>query len=379
MMTTDGTSGILSLDARFMARAMELAWRAAGQTAPNPLVGAVVVADGEIVGEGYHRRCGAAHAEVGALEQAGARCAGGTLYVSLEPCTHHGRTPPCVERITSAGVSRVVVPLIDPDGRVFGRGVEALRATGVEVELGCGDGAALLLNLGYYKQRLGLGRTVTLKMAATGDGKISSAPGRRDDITGDESRRWVHLLRAEHDCVVVGIDTLLSDQPALDCRLVDSVRAPVPVVLDGDLRFPADYRWISEKRPFYVLTGHGADPDKRKRIEAGGGRVLECGRQGGRLDVTEVSDLLSAAGMQRILVEGGAKVFSSFLHSGQWDAMCLFRSPKVFGDGGVSLFEGDAQIPPEAVGVDTKHLQDDVLQLYLNKKMHDEVKSRLEI
>lgn len=362
-----------------MRRAVELAWQAAGQTTPNPLVGAVVVTDGEVIGEGYHQRCGTAHAEVVALVEAGERSKGATLYVSLEPCTHHGRTPPCVDRIKDANIGRVVVPLIDPDGRVFGRGVETLRTDGIEVDVGCSSDAALMLNLGYYKQRLGLGRTVTLKMAATADGKIASAPGRRDDITGDQSRRWVHLLRADHDCVVVGIDTVLADFPALDCRLIDSARAPVPVVLDGGLRFPSDYRWTPEKRSFYVLTGHGADPDKVKRIEAGGGRVLECGREEGRLNIPEVLDRLSGAGMQKILVEGGAKVFSSFLRSGQWDAMCLFRSPKVFGDGGVPLFEGDAQMPPEAVEVDTKHFQDDVLRLYLNQKTRDEIKDRLKM
>jgi len=368
----------LTPDQYFMTRAINLGWLAAGCTDPNPLVGAVVVSDGEIVGEGYHQCCGGPHAEVIALEQAGERSAGSSLYVSLEPCAHHGRTPPCADRIVRDGVSRVVVPLVDPDARVAGKGLEKLRANGVEVELGCLGDTALAANLGYYKQRLGLGPTVTLKAAVTIDGKIATAPGRRDQITNEESRRDVHRLRANHDCVVVGIDTLLTDNPVLDCRLVASQNVPVPVVLDAGLRFPGRYHWMSGHRPFYVLTGPDADPGKSKRIEDGGGTVVQCAAHDGRLDVPGVLDVLHGAGFERILVEGGAKVFSSFVRSGKWDTLYLYQAPKLYGEGGVSLFDDRERADIDAVAVDTKIFQGDVLHRYLNKNTRAGIKSALE-
>lgn len=369
---------VLSPDEYFMSRAIGLGWLAAGCTDPNPLVGAVVVSGGEVVGEGYHQCCGGAHAEVEALNQAGARARGGTLYVSLEPCAHQGRTPPCVDRIIRDGISRVVVPLEDPDPRVAGRGLEKLHENGVAAESGCLSDAALTTNLGYYKQRLGMGPSVTLKAAVTLDGKVASAPGRRDEITGEESRRDVHRLRANHDCVVVGIDTLLTDSPLLDCRLVPSQTVPVPVVLDAGLRFPERYHWISQKRKFYVLTGRESDPEKIKKIEAGGGRVIRCGEKNGRLDVHEILGVLSGAGLRRVLVEGGAKVFSSFVRSGRWDALYVYQAPKVYGSGGVPLFDDVGDTDIDAVTADARLFGGDVLFRYLNRNTRAGVRSALE-
>lgn len=369
-----------AVDQLFMSRALELAWRAAGLTNPNPLVGGVIVKDGVVVGEGYHHRCGEAHAEVEALQQAGELSRGATLYVSLEPCAHHGRTPPCVERLIAAGLRRVVIPTIDPDEHVSGRGVELLRAAGVRVDIGCAATAAIATNVGYYKQRLGLGPTVVLKMALTMDGKISSGPGRRDKITGEAAQLYVHRLRANSDAILVGVDTVLTDDPILDCRLTDCGAAPVPVVLDGKFALPADNRWSREGRPYVILesdrtvNGDAAASEH----EARGGRVLRHASDGGgRIDVKEAVLQLSGAGLNRLLVEGGAQVFTSFVREGVWDAIILFHSSKAFGERGVAVYADTNPMTPDAVSVDAVRLDDDFLIRYLNRRVLDDISARL--
>jgi len=363
-------------DEMFMTRALQLAWRAAGQTDPNPLVGGVVVDGGEIVGEGYHHRCGDEHAEVVALRQAGERTRGATLFVTLEPCAHHGRTPPCSESVIAAGISRVVIPTVDPDEKVFGRGVRDLRAAGVQVDVGCAEKAAVATNVGYYKDRLGLGPTVILKMAITVDGKIASAPGRRDLVTGEDAHRYVHRLRANSDGIVVGLDTVRTDDPGLDCRLADCGEAPVPVVLDGKLEMPADNRWAQERRPYVVVGGDG--DERISAHEARGGRVLACASDGeGRVDVSDAVAALEKAGIDQLLVEGGAEVFTSFVRAGAWDAMFLFHSPKLFGTRGVSVFSHEEAAVPDTVSVDAVRLGDDFLHRYLNRRVYEKIISRL--
>jgi diaminohydroxyphosphoribosylaminopyrimidine deaminase/5-amino-6-(5-phosphoribosylamino)uracil reductase len=365
-----------------MMRALELAWRAAGRTDPNPLVGAVVVANGDIIGEGFHHRCGEAHAEVEALGEAGEadeRARGGTMYVSLEPCAHHGRTPPCTDRIIAAGVSRVVIPALDPDPKVLGRGVSVLRDSGVRVDVGCLAASAIATNLGYYRQRLGMDSTVTLKMAVTIDGKIASAPGRRDNVTGDEARLYVHRLRAVCDGVVVGLRTVQVDDPQLDCRTIDCGALPVPVVFDSRLQLSESNRWSGQNRPFVVVCGADADAGRKSALESRGGRVLECRTDGhGRVDVDDALRRLSEAGLQRLLVEGGAEIFSSFVNAGAWDAMYLFHSPKVFGSGGVSVFAGTRSVKPEAIALDSVRLDGDFMHRYLNRRSYEEIVARLE-
>lgn len=326
-----------------MARALELAWQAAGETEPNPLVGAIVVSDGDVVGEGFHHRCGEAHAEVLALDAAGERANGATMYVTLEPCAHFGRTPPCTDAILASGVTRVVIPALDPDPRVFGHGVEILRRAGLGVDIGCGSRAAILQNIGYYRQRLGLGPTVTLKMAVSLDGKIASAPGKRDNITGADALRFAHRLRAAHDCVLIGVDTMLIDKPILDCRFLDSGRVappPVPVVLDSQLRTPPDNNWSQNQLPFVVLCGPDHDRDRRRRLEDAGATVGECPRSSDGISVDGAIAALTRMGHDRVLVEGGARVFSSFISAGFWDGLYLFQSKALFGDGGVPLYRG---------------------------------------
>jgi diaminohydroxyphosphoribosylaminopyrimidine deaminase/5-amino-6-(5-phosphoribosylamino)uracil reductase len=366
------------VDESHMARALDLAWRAAGQTDPNPLVGAVVASGGEVVGEGFHHRCGDAHAEVGALDEAGERARGATMYVSLEPCSHHGRTPPCTDRIISAGVRRVVIPAVDPDDKVRGRGVDELRRAGVRVDVGCMDVAAVATNLGYYKERLGMGPSVILKMAVTLDGKIASAPGRRDDVTGEAARRYVHRMRASCDGVVVGIGTVRTDDPRLDCRLAACGSPPFPVVLDSRLSLPADNRWSSEGQPFVVIGARGAEEDKVASLEARGGRVLLCATDGtGRVDVTDALERLSEVGLRKLLVEGGAEVFSSFLRADAWDALFVFHAPKIYGGDGVSVFSGVHDVSPDVIASDAVPLEGDFLHRYLNRRTLEEMGARL--
>lgn len=365
-------------DQSYMSRTLELAWQAAGQTEPNPLVGAVVVNNGEVAGEGYHHRCGESHAEVVALDRAGEATRGGTMYVSLEPCVHHGRTPPCIDRIIASGVRRVVIPAIDPDERVLGRGVAQLRNAGLRVDVGCQETAAITTNLGYYKRRLGLGPTVVLKMAVTLDGKIASKPGNRTQVTGETSLRYGHCLRANSDGIVVGLGTVLSDDPLLDCRLVDCGSMPAPVVLDGALGMPCDNRWSTQGRPYIVVGGKNASVERKAALESSGARVLKCAPETDeKVDVADAVECLSNAGIQRLLVEGGATVFTSFVSAGLWDALYLFHSPKAFGQGGVSAFSGGAAVDLDVVAVDAVRLDVDFLHRYLNRSTYEKITTQL--
>ncbi len=371
-----------AIDETYMRRAATLAWQAAGRTRPNPMVGAVVVAGDEIVGEGYHARCGDAHGEIVALDAAGVRARGATMYVTLEPCAHHGRTPPCVDRIIESGLSRVVVTTLDPDHHVDGRGIDTLRRAGVRVDVGCLAPASVVQNLGYYKNRLAIEPTVTLKMAATMDGKISSAPGRRDDITGSAARRYVHRMRATHDCVVVGVNTVLVDSPALDCRYIDTdpeypLALPVPVVLDSRLRLPAQNRWSVEERPYIVLAGRDAPRDLVRAIEAGSGRVVLCDSDAAGVTIPSVLNALAELDLSRVLVEGGAGVFTSFVRSGCWDALFLFQSSKLFGPSGVPLFRGEHGDTIDGHLVDSIHIEGDVLHRFLSARAQDSVLRRV--
>ncbi|HXG16876.1 MAG TPA: bifunctional diaminohydroxyphosphoribosylaminopyrimidine deaminase/5-amino-6-(5-phosphoribosylamino)uracil reductase RibD, partial [Calidithermus sp.] len=247
-------------DERFMRRALALAERARGLTSPNPLVGAVVVRDGQVVGEGFHEAAGRPHAEVAALEAAGDRARGATLYVTLEPCVHQGRTPPCLPRLLASGVARVVVAATDPDPRVDGRGVAALQAAGVSVSVGVlGEEAARQNRAFFTAMRYGR-PLVTLKAAATLDGRIADVHGRSRWITGEAARREAHRLRSEHDAIVVGIGTVLSDDPALTVRLGRPwPREPWRVVLDALGRTPPTARVLTAATPARALIAVGPD------------------------------------------------------------------------------------------------------------------------
>jgi diaminohydroxyphosphoribosylaminopyrimidine deaminase/5-amino-6-(5-phosphoribosylamino)uracil reductase len=276
----------------------------------------------------------------------------------------------------------VVVTTLDPDRRVNGTGVERLRSAGVEVDVGCLPATAVAQNLGYYRNRLGLAQTVTLKMAATMDGKIAGAPGRRDDITGLEARRNVHSMRALHDCVVVGVDTVLVDNPRLDCRLADtdprlSLRQPVPVVLDTGLRLGTGNRWAVEERRYLVVTGPDVPPRRVREIEDTGATVLSCQAGPGGVSIPAALEALRSEGFERVLVEGGAGVFTSFVESGCWDALNLFQSLKWFGEGAVPLMRGGGRDAIDGVLVDSVDVGGDILHRFLSARAYGTVMNRV--
>ncbi len=338
------------VDSFFMSRAFELAKRGRGATSPNPVVGAVIVRDGEIVGSGYHERYGSAHAEVNALSEAGARASGATLYVTLEPCSISGNTPPCTDAIVAAGIARTVVPVEDPNPRVSGEGVSILRNAGVEVDLGLMHEEARSLNAAYFKYRsTGLPFT-TLKLALSLDGRIAPPPGGTRWTSSEASRELVHAMRANVDCVMVGIGTVLADDPLLTDRrprtgghAPDRLspdggrRQPARLVLDTHLRTPPESAIVSGARDVrtIVVCRESADPSRRAQLEGAGVAVWSAGTLDGRLDLDAVLRRAAGEGLISVLSEGGAAVASSLLNGGFVDRVAFFVTPKLYGGTGV--------------------------------------------
>ncbi len=320
-------------DEAWMRRALELAERGRGHVEPNPLVGAVVVRDGRLVGEGWHRRYGQAHAEVNALDAAGDAARGATLYVTLEPCCHHGKTPPCTDAVLRAGVRRVVACMADPFPAVAGQGMELLRAAGVAVEVGLCEAEARRLNAPYLTL-LAAGRPyIHAKWAMTLDGKIATRTGDSRWISNEESRRRVHQLRGRMDAVLVGIGTALADDPQLTAR-PPGPRTAVRVVLDRSGRLPPAGRLASSARetPVLVVTA-GAAHENVATLRECGCEVLDMPGAGG----VDVGALLAEMGRRRytnVLVEGGAGVLGSFRDAGAIDEVHVFISPRLAGGAG---------------------------------------------
>ena len=340
-------------DLRWMGRALELAGRGEGLTSPNPLVGAVVVGAGRAAGEGFHARAGAAHAEAEALEQAGTAARGATLYVTLEPCNHTGRTPPCVEAITTAGVKRVVAATRDPNPRVPGGGAAALSRAGVEVTLGCREGEAIALNRVFITAARRGRPHVTLKWAATLDGATADVRFGSRWITGSEARLEAHRMRSRADAVVVGIGTVLTDDPGLDVRLGDPwPREPFRVVVDSRARLPVTARLIGAGKPERALVAvtDAADPERLASLETRGVTVLRCKSQEGQVDVSDLVSRLGALAVDGILVEGGGKLAWAFLEAGLVDRVVAFTAPMLLGGAAAPRAVGGAGLLlPEAV------------------------------
>lgn len=325
-----------------MRAALALARRGLGNTWPNPAVGCVVVRDGRVVGRGHTRPGGRPHAETEALAAAGAAARGATAYVTLEPCCHWGRTPPCTDALVAAGVTRVVVALTDPDRRVNGEGIARLRAAGVAVEVGLLEAEAARANAGFVKRvREGL-PLVTLKLASTLDGRIATARGDSQWITGPEARRLAHALRGSHDAVMAGSGTVLADDPELTCRLPGF--APVPtvrVVADSRLRTPLGARLFNDPAPVWVLTREGGDPaglaalrqQGAEPIEIAGGEVAAGD---GGLEPLAMLRALAGRGITRVLVEGGAALAASLLGAGLVDGVAWFTAPSLIGGDGLA-------------------------------------------
>lgn len=324
-------------DIRFLRLALSLGRRGQGQCWPNPAVGCVIVRQGRIVGRGHTQPGGRPHAERVALDRAGAAARGATAYVSLEPCAHHGTTPPCAEALIKAGIARVVAPLEDSDPRVAGAGFARLRAAGVEVATGLlADQAAA--DLAGFFARLATGRPlVTLKLAASFDGRIATATGQSRWITGPRARRLVHHQRARHDAVMVGGGTARADDPALTVRGLGVVHQPVRVVVSRKLDLPLDGRLAGTARDAPVWLCHGPDADAA-RVAAWrdlGAVPLACALSGRQIDVASVLDVLGAQGLTRIFCEGGGALAASLLSAGLVDALMGFTAGLVIGAEGL--------------------------------------------
>lgn len=314
------------LDRRFMTRALTLAARGRFGAAPNPMVGAVVVRGGEVVGEGFHAQVGGPHAEVVALRAAGDRARGADCYVTLEPCCHHGRTPPCTDALVTAGVRRVVASHRDPDPRVAGGGLEVLRRAGVEVEVGPGADAARQLNWKFLVERIHRRPAVTLKWAMSLDGRIATRSGDAKWISAPASRRFGLELREEHAAILVGVGTVLADDPRLDRRLGKAAGSIVRVVLDRRLRTPPSAQLFTVPGPVLVFT-ESADPDRRAALAAVGAQVVMLAQ----VDPRSVLGELGARGLQSVLVEGGGVIHGAFLDAGVGDRIEAIVAPLVIG------------------------------------------------
>jgi diaminohydroxyphosphoribosylaminopyrimidine deaminase/5-amino-6-(5-phosphoribosylamino)uracil reductase len=335
-------------DIGHMRAALALARRNLGAVWPNPAVGCVLVRDGVVVGRGWTQPGGRPHAETEALARAGAAAAGATAYVTLEPCSHHGQTPPCADALIAAKVARVVAAIEDPDPRVSGGGFTKLKQAGIAVETGVCAAEAAEINAGFL-MRVRQGRPlVTLKVATTLDGKIATHRGESRWITGEPARRRAHMLRAEHDAILVGVGTALADDPELTCRLPGlSDRSPVRIVVDPRLRLPLTARIVrsAAQIPTWMIAYRDAEAGRRRVLAECGVELIDVSPlSGDRPDMSEMLRALAARGITRVLVEGGSRVSGALLGDGLVDRIVWFRAASVIG--------GDGTPVAQAFGVD---------------------------
>jgi diaminohydroxyphosphoribosylaminopyrimidine deaminase/5-amino-6-(5-phosphoribosylamino)uracil reductase len=330
-------------DLRFMRLALDLGRRGLGNAWPNPAVGAVIVKDGVVIGRGWTQAGGRPHAETEALRRAGAAARGATLYATLEPCSHHGKTPPCAEAIIAAGIARVVSAIEDPNPEVAGQGDAMLRAAGIEVTTEVCVAEARRAHAGHIRRILDGRPHVTLKLAVSSDGKAGLAGRRPARITGEESRTRVHLMRAMHDAILTGIGTVLSDDPALTCRLPGmAAQSPVRVVLDRSLRLPPSSKLVQTARqvPVWVFCGEDA-PANRERALAELGVIVQRTKAGeSGLDLHAVLQALATRGITRLMVEAGPRLCAAFLRADLVDEAYLLRGPDAIGADGIDALDG---------------------------------------
>jgi diaminohydroxyphosphoribosylaminopyrimidine deaminase/5-amino-6-(5-phosphoribosylamino)uracil reductase len=356
-----------ALDRRFMRLALTLGRRGLGRTWPNPAVGAVAVKDGVILGRGWTQPGGRPHAETEALKRAGKSAKGATLYVTLEPCSHQGKSPPCVDALLRAGIARVVSALEDPNPDVAGKGYAKLREGGIALDTGLFAEEAQQAHIGHIR-RMREGRPhVLLKLAISADGKAGLAGRKPVAVTGEQARIRVHAMRAAADAILVGIGTILSDDPHLTCRLPGMLEySPVRVVLDARLRVPMSASVVATARevPTWIFAAKDASAIAEDILRARGVEVLRVEGKEGWLDPLQVLRALANRGITRLMVEGGPMVAASFVRAGLVDEAALFRSPKSIGADGIDALEGlplsvltqSAQLKPvasETLGADT--------------------------
>lgn len=331
-------------DSVYMKRVLQLAKRGTGRVSPNPRVGALIVQKGFPISEGYHRQFGGPHAEADALGKLNGKAAqGATLYVNLEPCTHFGKTPPCTDAIIKSGISHVVIGIQDPNPEISGSGIEKLRSRGIQVKTGVLSEACTDINRAYMKYiRTGI-PYVTLKIAQSLDGRIALPSGKSKWITGDQSRRKVHRMRREYDAVLVGVNTVIQDDPQLAIRTEKNVVSR-RIILDSRLRIPHRARalQISDHKKTILITTQQADPEKADKLREKGAEVWPVAQdKSGRADLNSALKKLGDAQIASLLVEGGSQIFSAFIQQRLFDEVVVFIAPAGFGSG-VHAFE----LPP---------------------------------
>jgi len=327
-----------------MRRALRLARRGDGAVSPNPMVGAVLVRDGVVVGEGWHRRFGGPHAEHHALADADDAARGATLYVTLEPCAHHGKTPPCSDAIIQAGITRVIVAMTDPNRAVTGGGIDQLRTAGLDVTVGLLGHEAARLNESFLRHVASDRPFVRLKSAASLDGRIATAQGESRWITGEEARRWAHRVRRLADAILVGVGTVLADDPRLDVRDDRPAKDLLRIVLDSRLKTPPAARLLGLGGRARIYTTKAAPARRRRALEAAGAEVIAVGRAADRqVSVGAVLQHLGRRGIGRLLVEGGGRVAASFVKRRAVDRLSTVYAPMLLGADGVAAI-GDLAV-----------------------------------
>ena len=331
-------------DKAFMEMALDLAEKGRGFTSPNPMVGAVVVKDGIVVGSGYHEAVGKAHAEVNAIKDAGNLAKEATLFVTLEPCNHHGRTPPCTDKIKDAGISRVVVAMKDPNPDVKGSGIDYFKKRGIDISSGLYEDIAKRLNEAYIKYVQTKRPFVIIKCAATLDGRIATRTGDSKWVSGKESRAFVHRLRHAVDAIMVGIDTVKKDNPRLTTRL-DGMKGsdPIRIILDTHLSISEDAKilHIDSDSDTIIATGESASKDQKAAIEKKGVWILQSSFKDGLIDLDILIESLGDLGITSLLIEGGSRVIASSLAARIVDKVIFFYAPRILGgDDGVPICAG---------------------------------------
>lgn len=322
------------MDRRYMKMALELAAKAMGRTSPNPMVGAVIVKDGKVVGQGFHARAGTLHAEVVAIKDAGDQTQGATIYVTLEPCCHFGRTGPCTQAVIKAGIKRVVVAATDPNPLVAGKGIKQLQEAGLDVVSGIMEEESLKLNEVFHKYITTKLPFVVAKVAMSLDGKIATRTGESQWITGPMAREKTHRLRDRYDAILVGIGTVLADNPSLTTRLPDkNGRDPIRIVLDSNARTPPVCKMLSQDStaPTYIVVSKNADPAKTKELEKAGAKIIWLDSTLGGINLHNLLKWLGDVQITSLLVEGGAGIQGSFFSEGLVDKVAWFIAPKVIG------------------------------------------------
>jgi diaminohydroxyphosphoribosylaminopyrimidine deaminase/5-amino-6-(5-phosphoribosylamino)uracil reductase len=355
---------IVQKDERYMKRALQLARRGMGAVSPNPMVGAVIVRAGRIIAEGWHRQFGADHAEIDALKQAGGSVRGATAYVTLEPCCHWGKTPPCVDTLVERGIRRVVIGTLDPNPLVDGKGTQILRDHGIEVTVGILEQAARKLNEVYfYYIHTGL-PFITVKYAQSLDGRIATAQGDSRWISSERARKFTHRLRAQHDAIMVGRGTVLTDDPRLTVRLVKG-RNPLRICLDSRLRIPLDAQVLRDDGETLIVTTDEQGKEKAAAIRKQGKEVLVVqSEMNGRVDLKSLMKTLADRGIASILVEGGAEVITSLLKEGLVKRMVVIIAPLILGKGieaigDLGIIDLDKAIKPASCEI--KRIGEDVV------------------